>query len=383
MPMPHTSRVGRAVLVLAAALATASGCGTPEAGPSEAAGPPAMPPVRVADDGRSFVLEGTGRRFVPWGFNYDHDRGGRLLEDYWDAEWPAIEADFREMRALGANVARIHLQLGKFMDAPDRPNAASLARLADLVRLAEREGLYLDLTGLGCYHKADVPKWYDALDETGRWAVQARFWEAVAGRCAASPAIFCYDLMNEPVVPGGPKKRDDWLGPAFAGKHFVQFIALDRAGRERPAVALAWIEHLVSAIRRQDRRHMITVGLVPWSLDRPGLTSGFVPEKVTGPLDFVAVHIYPERGKVDEALATLRGFDVGKPVVIEEIFPLKSGMDDLGRFIEASRTTAAGWIGFYWGDPPEVLRDEDGIAAAITRQWLEFFRDRAQAMTAP
>ncbi len=29
--------------------------------------------VRVADDKRSFVLEPSGRKFVPWGFNYDHD----------------------------------------------------------------------------------------------------------------------------------------------------------------------------------------------------------------------------------------------------------------------------------------------------------------------
>ena len=36
--------------------------------------------------------------------------------------------------------------------------------------------------------------------------MQARFWQAVAARCAASPAVFCYDLMNEPVVPGGKGK---------------------------------------------------------------------------------------------------------------------------------------------------------------------------------
>ena len=139
----------------------------------------------------------------------------------------------------------------------------------------------------------------------------------------------------------------------------------------------------MAAIRTRDRRHLVTVGLVPWSLDRPGLTSGFVPEKVTGPLDFVAVHVYPERGKVDEALATLRGFDVGKPVVIEEIFPLKSGMEDLERFIEASREVADGWIGFYWGEPPEALRQQEGIGPAITRAWLEFFRAKAEAMTQP
>jgi hypothetical protein len=51
--------------------------------------------------------------------------------------------------------------------------------------------------------------------------VQARFWQAVAGRCAESPAVFCYDLMNEPVVPGGQRTGGDWLGPAFGDKHFV------------------------------------------------------------------------------------------------------------------------------------------------------------------
>ena len=365
-------------LVAALAFLWVAGCGER---PAQA--PPAMPFVRVADDGRGFVLEGTGRPFVPWGFNYDHDRDGRLLEDYWHEEWDTVEADFREMRHLGANVVRVHLQTGRFMDGPDRPNRAALERLGDLVRLAERERLYLDITGLGCYHKQDVPAWYDPLAEADRWAVQARFWEAVAGRCAGSPAVFCYDLMNEPVVPGGDKKRDDWLGPAFAGKHFVQFIALERAGRARPAVARAWVRRLTAAIRTRDRRHLVTVGLVPWSLDRPGLSSGFVPEQVAPDLDFVSVHVYPERGKVAEALETLRGFAVGKPVVVEETFPLKCGIEEFGRFIDASEETACGWIGFYWGATPEELRGTGTIAAAMTRGWLEFFRGRAEAMAAP
>jgi len=69
--------------------------------------------------------------------------------------------------------------------------------------------------------------------------------------------------------------------------------------------------------------HLITVGLVDWSLDRPGLTSGFVPEKIVDDLDFISVHLDPEKGKVEEALKTRAGFAVGKPVVIEETFPLK------------------------------------------------------------
>ncbi len=72
------------------------------------------------------------------------------------------------------------------MEAPDRPKDAALQQLGRLVELAETTGLYLDITGLACYHKQDVPDWYDALDESERWKVQALFWEAVAETCAKS-----------------------------------------------------------------------------------------------------------------------------------------------------------------------------------------------------
>src|SRR5262249_17157519 len=250
------------------------------AAPCTAADPPKMEPVRVARDGKGFVLANSGKKFTPWGFNYDHDSRGRLIEDYWIGEWGKVAAAFADMRRLGANVVRVHLQFGKFMTAADNPDQNALDRLAELLKLAEKERLYLDLTGLGCYHKADAPKWYDELSEADRWAAQAKFWEAVAGRCKDSPAVFCYDLMNEPVVPGGKRKPGDWLGPPFGDKHFVQIISLDQAGRERPAIACAWVKHLATAIRKLDKSHLVTVGLVDWSLDRPGLTSGFVPKAI-------------------------------------------------------------------------------------------------------
>lgn len=196
-----------------------------------------MPWIVVSKKKTGFVQQSTGKVFVPWGFNYDHDDAGRLIEDYWETESSVVEEDFGEMKALGANVVRIHLQFSKFMDGPDQPNASSLKRLSLLLALAEKTRLYLDLTGLGCYHKADVPEWYDKLVEQDRWKAQCRFWEAVAETCVKSPAVFCYDLMNEPVVPGGKRNYGDWLGPPFAGKHFVQFITLDQNDRPRPEVA--------------------------------------------------------------------------------------------------------------------------------------------------
>jgi len=186
--------------------------------------------------------------------------------------------------------------------------------------------------------------------------------------------------MNEPVVPGPRGKRDDWLAGAFAGKHFVQFIALETGDRERPAVALAWVRRLKAAIRRHDPRHLVTVGLVPWSLDRPGLSSGFVPERIATELDFISVHLYPESGRVDEAMETLRGFAVGKPVVIEETFPLKCGRPELERFLDASREVASGWIGFYWGKTPEECRRSGTIRDAMMWGWLDLFQKNAKTM---
>ncbi len=331
-----------------------------------------MPRIVISPDGRGFLEAGTGKSFRPWGFNYDHDAAGRLLEDYWDNEWSTVVEDLAEMQKLGANVARIHLQFGKFMDSATQARPAALQKLTDLLAEAEKLGLYVDLTGLGCYHKADVPAWYDKLDEAGRWEAQVEFWKAVAATCAKSPAIFCYDLMNEPVVAAGDG-GGDWLGPAFGGKHFVQYITLTQRGRPRYEIAQAWIAKLVDAIRQHDKQALIAVGLVPWSLDRPGITSGFVPEKIVSKLDFVAVHLYPQTGKTEQDMDTLRGFAVGKPVIIEETFPLGCKLEELEQFMLDARPTAAGWIGFYWGKTPQQYQPDKSLADAVTQAWLQLF----------
>lgn len=333
--------------------------------------------IRPGADGTQFVGAESGARFIAWGCNYDHDASGRLLEDYWQEEWSTVVEDFREMKALGANVVRIHLQLGRFMDAPDRPNEKALEQLRRLLRSAEDIGLYLDITGLGCYHKNDAPPWYDAMDEAQRWNVQARFWEAIAKACARSDAVFCYDLMNEPILPGAKKKETQWLAGEFAGKHFVQRITLDLAGRTRTEVARVWVNKLVAAIRKHDDRHMITVGVIPWVHTFPKAKPLFYSPEVSANLDFVSVHFYPEKGEVGKALKALAAYDIGKPIVIEETFPLKCGADELCEFIDGSKKIADGWISFYWGKRIDEYTKEDGLAGALTRNWLERFRAKA------
>ncbi|MBI5833408.1 MAG: cellulase family glycosylhydrolase [Armatimonadetes bacterium] len=328
-----------------------------------------MPPIRVAPNQRGFVTP-SGQPFHPWGVNYDRDYRSRLLEDYWDAEWPAIAGDFAEMKALGANVVRLHLQFGRFMTDAVTPNDHALAQLARLLALAEKTGLYLDLTGLACYRRADVPAWYAALDEGQRWSAQERFWEAVARTCAASPAVFCYDLANEPIVPGVAREAGDWLIGDLGGLVYCQFITLDPAGRATPDVAKAWIGRLAAAIRRHDPQRLVTVGLLPNAAQ-----VGFPPWLVTGDLDFVAVHVYPATDHLAEDRRNLARFAVGKPVVVEETFPLGCSAEQLAQFMRETSGLVSGWIGFYWGQTPAQLRPPKDMGEALTLAWLELFAE--------
>ncbi len=330
--------------------------------------------LRPSADRSHFVREGTAERVVMWGFNYDRDDSGRLLEDYWRDEWATVADDFREMKALGANVVRVHLQVARFMKAADRPEEANLARLSNLVKLAEETGLYLDVTGLGCYHRQDVPAWYDALDEAGRWDVQARFWKAVAGACKGSTAIFCYDLMNEPILTGGEGKKD-WLpGEPLGGKHYVQRITLDAGGRSDREIARVWVEKLAEAIRSVDDRAMITVGVIPWAQVFKGAKPLFYAPEVRGPLDFVSVHFYPKAGKLDDDLAALKVYEVGKPLVVEEFFPLSASFEETETFMARSKEHVDGWISFYWGKTIGESEKKGDMSGALMAGWLKRFR---------
>lgn len=338
----------------------------------------ALDPIRVSEDGSGFVRGDSGKPFVVWGVNYDHIEDGRLIEDYWEEDWKRVEEDFEEIHALGANVVRIHLQLGKFMRSEVDADATQLERLKNLLELAEEKELYLDLTGLGCYRKAEVPEWYDALDESPRWEVQERFWEAVASECRDSPAVFCFDLMNEPILAAPKEGEREWLAGELGGFHFVQRLTLDLGGRTQKEVAEAWTRRMVDAIRKHDQRHLVTVGVIPWVHVFPGAKPLFYSPEVSRHLDFVSVHFYPKSGEVDSALTALEAYAIGKPVVVEEMFPLHCSTEELLEFVDRSRPIADGWVSFYWGTSPTEYAEKKDLGSAIKAQWLNQFQKKGE-----
>ncbi len=337
---------------------------------------PVLPRVRVSTDGKHFELGDSGRPFLPWGFNY-LGRHGKLAEDDWDtpAGWERLKTDFRAMRKLGANVVRWHLQFETFMTAADQTDAAQLARLKQLLQLARDEELYLDLTGLNCFRKDRIPAWYDALSEADRWTVQARFWSAIAQTCAKDSVVFCYDLMNEPVI-GKPAKDDHpWVGGELGGLHFVQRICNAPGDRNNSDIAAAWVRAQVEAIREYDRETMTTVGVIPLAFIWPKAQPVFYSPSAARHLDFVSIHVYPTTGKLEQNLAALDVYRIGKPLVIEEIFPLSCSLAELDRFVDDAAPKVDGWISHYFGATPAEHR-AGALPGAAVAEFLEYWSQK-------
>ena len=342
-----------------------------------------MQKIRISDDGKKFVLADSGKPFVPWGFNY-LGTFGELVEESWATDWPRLEKDFREMRKLGANVVRIHLQFATYMKAPDEVDQAEIGRLRKMLDLAREHELYLDLTGLNCYRLKSVPAWYDALDEQERWAAQAAFWEAIAKACKDHRAVFCYDLMNEPVIGGKAKAGEPrWLGGELGGFYFVQRLCDTPGKRTSVEIAEAWVVKLRTAIRKHDPKTPITVGAIPWAQVWPNAKPLFYSPEVGRHLDFVSIHVYPSKGEVAKAITAMTVYDIGKPLVIEETFPMSCTLDEMKQFIDLSAERADGWISHYFGRTIEEHKKGAEPAGAISAPFFEYWRDKAKTMTEP
>lgn len=161
-----------------------------------------------------------------------------------------VVAGMRRARSLGANTLRVYLEIRAFMRGPHQTNPRALAALAALLDEAEQLHVYLDLTGNLVWRAP--PAWYDVLPEHARWAVQARFWRAVARTAQGSPAVLVYELTSEPVIADA----QDWYCGAMDGYTFIQRIVRETSGRDPAQPARRWIRLLTRSIRRYDRRHL-------------------------------------------------------------------------------------------------------------------------------
>lgn len=324
-----------------------------------------MERIKISEDQTGFVYSTSGKRFVPWGHNYASVDVLKRMEE--DPE--RVARELMEMKQAGTTVARIHPELPRLLSGPKQTNPKGVDGLRRLIDAAERSGIYLKLTGLANYTIADRPVWYDSLSEEERWQAQAFYWETVAGICEKSPAIFAYDLVNEPASVGKPE--EGWYTGRMGDVEFCQRLSLNPGKRSGDDILREWTSIMISAIRNKDTYHLITMGMLPF----PNAYKA-ASEKV----DFVSPHLYPKTSKIDEELELLKRFDWGKPIVIGETFPLSCPAEDLREFLLKSRGTAAGWIGHWPDQSPAQLRSlkdsgKASIQNAIWLSWVELFEE--------
>ena len=74
------------------------------------------------------------------------------------------------------------------------------------------------------------------------------------------------------------------------------------------------------------------------------------------------------------ALDSLRRYQVGKPVVVEETFPMSCSPAEWREFLERSRGLAQGWLGQYWSLSPEDIEGSSDVVHGLLRAQFEAFQ---------
>lgn len=379
---------------------------------SSVAEPSKMQLIITRPDGRGFMEYDSGRHYIVFGTNYYDPHTGWAPKIWRRFDSEKVRQHFQVMSELGVNCARIFLTAGSFQPNAETVEEQALEKLDALIKIARETGIRLLLTGPD--HWEGQPSYWKPDRFAGEAALQAleRFWDVVGRRYRGEPAIFAWDLLNEPHLPWFVEQwRPKWntllqetygsweslkaaWGDELTEKERWGNVAvpenLSDPGNPRlrdwqlfrEYLADQWVRRQVEAIRKADPTHLITVGYIQWSypLIRPGNPSrysAFNPHRQACWLDFVTIHFYPTLGNPfgseenwDRNLGYLQAVlaycHTSKPVVLGEYgwygggapqnHPYLSENEQaswLSAEVEASRPLADGWLSWPFADSPE------------------------------
>ena len=368
--------------------------------------------IKVAHDGQGFVEIHSGKPYIPFGTNYYDPNTGWAPKLWRQFDEDKVRRHFRLMSNLGVNCARVFLTAGSFQPTAEKVEEQALEKLDKLVEIAGHNSIRLILTGPD--HWEGVPDYWKPDRFTGRTALQAleNFWTVVAQRYRGEPAIFAWDLLNEPHIPWFVEqwrpKWNEWLQSNYMNREALKATWGDELTKEdewgnvavpknrpesgnprlldfqhfREHLADEWVRRQVEVIRRIDPAHLITVGYIQWSYPlvrpgNPGRYAAFNPRRQTQLLDFMTIHFYPTlggpfqseenwRNNISYLQAVLAYCHSGKPVILGEFGWYGGGAPQYHPYlseqqqarwisgeIEASRSLADGWLSWPFADSPE------------------------------
>jgi len=397
--------------------------------------------VRISEDRRGFAVGGVP--WYPFGCNYFDPYVGwpPKLWQRFDAE--KVESHFRVMRGLGVKVVRVFLTAQSFFPEPPDLQKDGLEKFDRMLAIARRYGIRVHPTGPDHWEGNPVWRRTDFIADPQALESQAAFWRAFARRYRDEPAIFAYDILNEPHVRwNSPAMRAQWpnwlredyttldsLRKAWGdeGKSVQSFdqieIPADAAAsgsralldyqRFREWVAERWLRVQVAAIRAEDPNHLVTVGLIQWSVPvlcgKPSQYAAFRPDRIAPMLDFLSIHFYPLYGSdptlsqesfgrnlayLELVLRYVKAGAPGKPLLIQEfgwhggdkpnVPDERSPRDQASWCREAvlqGRGIAAGWLNWAYADTP-TARDLTKFSGLVTedgrtKPWGITFRELA------
>ncbi|MFI1972968.1 endoglycoceramidase [Streptomyces cinnamoneus] len=321
---------------------------------------------RLTDEhGRALTLRG-------WNLADKDHQGERALEDI-------TERSVRDLSAKGFNFARLAVF---WDDLEPRPGHYSERYLRKVERVLDWARLHhvrvvidahQDVYGPAFGGHRGIPAWATRTDglpyrtHPDDWfaeyfepAVQAAFqhlyededlrraqtrmWRVLAERLARHPAVFGYDLINEPM--GRMRPGEDMF---------------EAARRIEATQITPMYNRIARAIREVDRRHWLFVEPTPAAGE--GRPTGL--GRVEDPKVVYAPHFYNaamEAGRdYDPASGWLRTYEAAivhyprahhLPVVVGEWGPLDSSLPNMGRFYEEALASlsryASGWAGWQW-----------------------------------
>lgn len=381
-------------------------------------------PVRLDASGSGF--ERGGKAFAPFGLNYYDPRTGwppRLWKEFDPAR---VERHLEVAAGLGVNAIRVFLTAASFFPDGERLDREALAKFDRLLEIADRFGILVHPTGPD--HWEGNPPWRrsDLFADPEALQAQAHFWRLFAERFRGDSRIFAFDLLNEPHVSwGGPAMEAAWRRwaaargaapegatvPPDAADPGSRRIAEHQAFRE--SLGERWVRVQVEAIRAGGSEHLVTVGLIQWSvpvlLARPGVYAALRPSKVVKYLDFLSIHFYPLDGDplagpeefdrnlayLEFALRCVRAADPRKPVLVGEFGWYGGGSprgkeersaEEQVRWCRAAvlqgRGLAAGWLNWAYADTPastDISRFSGLVAEDdAVKPWGEAFREFAR-----
>ena len=372
---------------------------------------PQMGLITVAPDSRSFVERGSGRAYLPFGTNYYDPNTGWAPKLWRQFDAERVREHFRVMSEMGVNCARVFLTAGSFQPTAENINEEALAKLDKMVEIARQTNVRLILTGPDHWEGQGDYWRQDRFAGEAALAALDRFWDVVGRRYRGEPAIFAWDLLNEPHMPWFVQqwspKWNAWLHATYAdrkalasawGDELTDADQWDNVAvpqdqpdtgnprlrdwqRFREYLADEWVRRQVEAIRRADPTHLVTVGYIQWSYPlirsgNPGRYAAFNPQRQARWLDFITIHFYPTQGSpfqsqqnwqenISYLQTALAYCHTGKPVVLGEFGWYGGGAPQqhpylseeqqaqwIGEEIEATRSLADGWLSWPFADTP-------------------------------